>query len=252
MMRWPQVMEYRKDISRFMVHLTRDDRGTDENGATARDNFLNILASRTIGAYRPHCLHTKRLPDAHRSKFKVACFTECPLSQIEHMAGSIPGRQISLEPWGFVFHREFLIEMNAQPVTYINSYGSDQSVRDAYDAIFESSLKMDFAGSKWKVLPFVSAMHDGCDFAWEREWRRRGSLSFEISDIVCAVVPDDVDLEVKKKLAASAIPMYSPGWNLERMIEESGRQQRRVQRLASPKHARQASGKADNSSGMTR
>jgi hypothetical protein len=152
------------------------------------------------------------------------------------MAGSIPGRRISLEPWGFVFQREFLIEKNAQPVTYINSYGSDQSVREAYDAIFESSLKMDFVGSKWKVLPFVSAMHDGCDFAWEREWRLRGRLSFETSDIVCAVVPDDVDREVKNKLAALAIPMYSPGWNVERMIEESGRQQRRTKRLALQMH----------------
>lgn len=228
----PEVTEHREDISRYMVHLTRDD--TDQNGGPARDNFLGILASETIAAYRPHCLHASQLPDVHRKKFNVACFTECPLSQIQHMVGWMPGRKIQLEPFGFVFRREFLMERNAQPVTYINTYGDDKGVREAYDAIFETALKMKFTGSKWKVLPFLSAMHERYDFGWEREWRHRGPLSFEISDIVCAVVPDDVDLEIKKKLAHLAIPMYSPGWNVERLIDESGRQQRRVKRLALP------------------
>ena len=150
----PEVTEHREDISRYMVHLTRDD--TDQNGGPARDNFLGILASETIAAYRPHCLHAGQLPDVHRKKFNVACFTECPLSQIRHMVGWMPGRKIQLEPFGFVFKREFLMERNAQPVTYINTYGDDKGVREAYDAIFETALKMKFTGSKWKVLPFLA------------------------------------------------------------------------------------------------
>jgi hypothetical protein len=43
------VTDNRTDISRFMVHLTRDDRG-EEHGATARANFENMLA--------PSPLHT--------------------------------------------------------------------------------------------------------------------------------------------------------------------------------------------------
>jgi hypothetical protein len=76
-------------------------------------------------------------------------------------------------------------------------------------------------------------MHARYDFGWEKEWRHLGDLSFEYDDIECAVVPDDVALGIKIELADLAITMYSPGWSLERMVEESRKQQRRVRRRAS-------------------
>jgi hypothetical protein len=113
----PEVTQYRDDISRFMVHLTRDDRPTDtEHGMEAADNFLNILRTRQIVALRPHYLHASKVPERHKRKVNVCCFTEFPLSQIEHMIGYMPGRQVQLEPFEFVFKREFLIEKPAQPV----------------------------------------------------------------------------------------------------------------------------------------
>jgi hypothetical protein len=230
-----EAAQDRHDISRFMVHLTRDDRNTFfENGRPARDNFLSILDSQQITAFGSHCLHRPKIPDFHQKKFWVTCFSETPLDQVQHLVGFIRGRHIALDSYGFIFRREFLIANNAQPVTYVSSYGEDQSRRQGYDAIFESALAMKFTGSRWKVLPFVSAMHEKYDFTWEREWRILGSLSFQISDIACAIVPEDVDLEIKKRLASLAIPMFSPDWGLERMVEESGNQQRRVKRLASP------------------
>ena len=125
----PDVTHHREDISRFMVHLTRDDRQTDqEQGASAEENFLNILNSKTIVALRAHCLHAGSVPEPHREKFSVCCFTECPLSQIEHMIGDLPGRRIQLEPFGLVFKREFLMEKPAQPVIYVNIYIDDKGV----------------------------------------------------------------------------------------------------------------------------
>jgi hypothetical protein len=61
-----------------------------------------------------------------------------------------------------------------------------------------------------------------------------GNLDFELDDLECVVVPDDVSLKLKSMLAELAIPMYSPGWSLERMVEESRKQQRRVKRQLSP------------------
>jgi hypothetical protein len=230
----PEVTQYREDISRFMVHLTRDDRATDaERGMETVDNFLNILRTRQILALRPHCLHASRVPERYKDRFQVCCFTECPLSQIEHMIGYMAGRQVQLEPFGFVFKREFLMEKPAQPVFYVNSYGDDKSVRDGFDKVFEIAERSKFAGKTWKVLPFLSAMHARYDFGWEKEWRHLGDLPFEYDDIECAVVPEDVALEIKTELADLAITMYSPGWNLERMVEESRKQQRRVRRRAS-------------------
>lgn len=87
------------------------------------------------------------------------------------------------------------------------------------------------------MLPFINTMQNGYDFAWEREWRINGPLSFELSNLQFCIVPDNVDLSVKKKLAKLAIPMFSPGWDMERMMLESAKQQRRVMRMAREKAA---------------
>src|SRR5262245_41280960 len=69
-------------MSRFMVHLTRDDR-TEVGGATAREKFENMLRVGEITALRPHCLHAKYIPEDKRDLFAVSCFTETPLSQVK-------------------------------------------------------------------------------------------------------------------------------------------------------------------------
>ena len=90
----------REDISRFVVHLTRDDTETFGNGgATARENFESIIRHGCILAYRAHCLFNPKLselPEQTQHKFKVACFTEVPLNQIHLLVRDIPGRQCNL------------------------------------------------------------------------------------------------------------------------------------------------------------
>ncbi len=71
----------REDISRFVIHLTRDDTSDFSNGGSARENFEAIISERSISAYRPHCLHINRIPENLKTKFSVACFTEAPLNQ---------------------------------------------------------------------------------------------------------------------------------------------------------------------------
>lgn len=232
------MIEKRSDISKLIVHLTRDDTNTFQDaGRRAKDNFLSILDSLEVTAYRAHSLYGAKVSSLHEKKFHVTCFTETPLTQINKLARHIKGRQIQLEPWGFAFNREFMIERGAQQVFYVNSYPANDPVRDAFDQIFESAKASNFTGVKWKVLPFVSAIQPGCDFGWERELRIRGSMSFEHDDVVCAIVPENVSPEIRKKLARLAIPLYTPGWSLERFVIESRNQQQRVKRLAVPKPA---------------
>ena len=130
--------------------------------------------------------------------------------------------------------REFLMEKPAQPVFYVNSYCEDKGTREAFDRVFEIASRSKFTGKTWKLLPFLSAMHARYDFGWEKEWRHLGHLDFEFDDLECVVVPEDVSQKIKRMLAELAIPMYSPGWSLERMVEESRKQQRRVKRHLSP------------------
>lgn len=231
-----EMIERRADMSKLNVHLTRDNTNTHgEDGAPARDNFLSILQDCEIRARQAHSLYAAKVPLLYRKSFHVSCFTETPLTQINRLARHINGRRIQLEPWGFAFNREFMIENGAHPVTYVNSYPANDPVREAYDEIFESAVNLKFRKDRWKVLPFISAIQPGYDFGWEREVRIRGPLKFEHSDIVCAIVPENVGVDIRQKLAKLAIPMYTPGWSLERFVIESRSQQQRVLRVATAK-----------------
>lgn len=233
MIRRREVTLRREDISRFVVHLTRDDSGEWEGaGQVARLNFLDIYHQRRILALEAHCLHAKKMTLKQRKKCRVACFTEMPLTAIRHAVSPIPGRRIQLEPYGFVFKREFIIQNGAQQVQYVNSYAGNSGVRVGYDSVFRIAAKSDFSGKMWRTLPFVSAMHDGCDFSWEREWRILGDLRFNYSDLVCVILPEEGSGPLKFSIAQKGISWIAPDWEAEQIIESLSDQQRRTRRLS--------------------
>ncbi|HTQ39422.1 MAG TPA: hypothetical protein VMJ32_10355 [Pirellulales bacterium] len=228
----PDVIEHREDVSRFMIHLTRDDSNEWKGGGgTARQNFLDIYRQRTILALRAHCLHAWKMTSSQEMKCRVACFSAMPLSSIKHIAKPIQCRQIGLEPYGFVFKRNFIIEKGGQEVTNVNSYAGNDAVRASYDRAFEIAAKNNFTGKLWRQLPFVSAMNERYDFFWEREWRVLGNVEFIYSDLVCVILPEDSNGPLKFGLAQKGISWISPEWGLERIVEELADQQKRTRRL---------------------
>ena len=234
-----RAIEGRGDISRFVVHLTRDDSADFTNGASALENFASIVQDRRVRAYRAHCLHAKRIPKRLRRKFAVSCFTETPLSVLHLLARNIPGRRIRLSELGLVFSREFLIENGAQPALYINSYGDNLWLKDAADEICDIAEDQDFRKCKlWRLLPFLNAMHEGYDFTWEREWRVRGDLKFTPKDIVCAILPEYDAMDWKEKFLQQGIPVISPGWSTERIVSELSGQARKARRRWVAKRSR--------------
>ena len=105
-------MDGRNDLSRSVIHLTRDDRGDAEDGVhgqRAEANFRGIIDSRQILALKPHCLHGDLIPEAHRERFAVCCVTEVPLSELHLLTRPIDGRRIELSEYGIAFTREFLM-----------------------------------------------------------------------------------------------------------------------------------------------
>lgn len=224
----------REDISQFVVHLTRDDRGSFDNGSTARDNFISIYKQKTIMANRAHCLHNRMissLPELVQQEMRVACFTEVPLNQIHLLIRPIPGRQVEFAPYGFVFKKSYIVRRGAQPAIYVNSYNGNMFLREAADALFEKAKAEDFQSSLWKFLPFLNAMHENYDFTWEREWRVRHRLEFSAKDLVCVILPQDSELELKKSFSKGGIAVISPGWNYEQIVAELARQQRETVRV---------------------
>lgn len=226
----------REDLSRFIIHLTRDDRGTFPNGKAARDNFQDILKTRQILSVRPHCYFMdalKKCPKSFRAKFDVACLSEVPLNQLQHVVGNIPGRRIKLEAYGLVFTKEFIIASGGQPAIYINSYNGNGWLRESAFAWFEAALKdKDPKLKLWRMLPFINAMNERHDFSWEREWRVQGNLVFTRADVVCVILPAEGEGELKKRFAQRGIAVISPGWTYDQIVVELARQQRSTKDFA--------------------
>jgi hypothetical protein len=230
------VTDKREDISRFVIHLTRDhgDKALaeilEENTyRSARSNLISILKGRKVEARNAHCLHGKKLngvPQDIQNQFKVVCFTEIPLHQIHQVIGHIEGRDIEFQPYGLVFRKRFLIEKGAQPAIYINSYQGNMFHRVGADALFARASADNFNDFSWRLLPLLNAMHEKYDFTWEREWRVCGDFAFDVSDIVCLILPAEGDEDLKRVAAGAGVAAISPGWTYEQIVAEMARQQR--------------------------
>lgn len=227
-----RAVEGRNDLSRFVVHLTRDDQKDDPvHGRTAEENFEGIMNRLMIYALRPHCLHKTQIPDKHREKFAVCCFTEVPLQELHLLTRSIKGRRNQYSDYGVVFSREFLMLKGAQPAIYLNSYGKNSDLSEAADRIFELAKAEGFRGKLSRLIPYMNHMNEGYDFAWEREWRIVGDLKFELEDIVCLILPEQGEMALKREFLESGVPVISPGWTTERIIDEFSKQARRARRI---------------------
>lgn len=227
------ILEKREDLSRFVVHLTRDDR-EDNDGDTARENFEEILVDKKIISLKPHCVFNNKIdeiPNSLKKHFKVACFTEIPLNQIHLLTQKIKGRKIKLEPYGFVFLKEFMISRGAQPAVYINSYDNNLNLRKAVDDLFELAIKRKFKDSFYQLFPLLNAMHERYDFTWEREWRIVGGLKFSLKDIVCVILPEEGEDDLKEKFAIYGISVVSPGLTYEQIVATLALQQRTTKKI---------------------
>jgi len=228
------AMQKRDDMSPFMIHLTRNDAGeySDSSvGGSARENFESILEDKRIIAVEPHCLHgdlIRKLPGKTQRQFRVACFTETPISHLKRFLEVRRG--VQLEAYGFVFERDFLYEKDAQPAIYFSEYYGNKAQRQAFDKVYSIAAKGNFTGKTWRILPFVNVMHDGHDFAWEREWRVAADVEFDFSDLVCVILPE-CEHGLRKKMAAEAIPAIDPDWNHDQVVQEFRKQQRRTRQI---------------------
>jgi hypothetical protein len=223
--------QHRTDYSRCIVHLTRDDRKSFTNGASARENLLQILRNKSIWSIKPHCIYNNEISKFGKEKqagYRVACFTEVPLSQLHLLVQEIPGRKIKLEPYGVVFTKEFIASKGGQPAIYVNSYDGNVRVREAVDYLFSVATSSDEHKILRRIVPFMNAMHEQYDFTWEREWRTTKSLNFKLSDLVCIILPEKGEDDIKEKAIKAGIAVISPGWTYEQIITELADQQRKT------------------------
>jgi len=228
----------REDMSRFLVHLTRD-----YDGLSAKDNLINILNDKTIEARNAHCLVMHKIKEMDFStvlqdEFCTVCFTEAPLTQIKQLVKNIEGRRIKLEPYGLVFWKEELFDRGASPAIYLNAKGTSVSrfLLDEFNDIFKNikTLKklQKVESSHYKNIvnyySLINIVNDKHDFMWEREWRHHGDFKFKYVDIVAIIAnkPDEFETLCKKECDPKVfaylerLPVIAPGWTYEELIEE--------------------------------
>lgn len=232
-----KIPEEREDLSRFLVHLTRD-----YDGEKAHSNLFSILTDKTIFARNAHCLVMHKIKKMGcspvlQNEFNTVCFTETPLTQIKRLLATDENHKIRLKPYGLIFWKTRLFEMGASPAVYINAKGTliDKFLLDEFDNIFENittlrTLKVSNPRHYKNIVHYYSLINvvkNSHDFMWEREWRYRGDFKFRYGDIVAIIAgnPDGFEKacrrEFKRKVFeyVRKIPIIYPGWSYEELIE---------------------------------
>ncbi len=217
------VLNFREDLSPFIVHLTKRGYFNSEiKFQTAKSALENIIKSKQlICAKYPkvnslfknnmsvacYGMNTSRMDeDEMRELFSSVSFTETPLNEV-HSLLNINNHSVNLEPYGLVFLRKELEAKGVSPVLYLNNILGDKDtmvrtlcdLKDTNLAVATKLLPMISIFGK-KLTPAPSTPHvDGekyrdIDFLWEREWRypySEGPLRFNREDIFIGLCPDD-------------------------------------------------------------
>lgn len=227
----------RDDISRFVVHLTRNYKGE-----SPRNNLINILEDRVIEARTAHCLFSPLFKSLQftkvlKGRFKTVCFTETPLNQIGRLCVLIPGRQIRLQPYGLVFYKSTVLERGGSPAIYINVQGTQirnyllkqfrehfKGIRSLRRFAIEQRQHHKQIIQYYSLINIMASHHD---FAWEREWRYSGDFKFKYFDIV-AIIAHDPDAFTEycqqsitgpRSRSIRKIPVISPNWSYEQIVD---------------------------------
>jgi len=216
-----ELLDKKQDYSPFLVHLTRD--GIDELGdiaVPAKDVLTQILDENTLRAYNyTYCYfgpNLKQQSSPLQDKFKVVCFTETPLDQIDVLLTDVIERDFKLEPYGLVFEKRYIREKGGNPVFYVTK----EIARPLYDSLYnplctEANEQID--EKTCKLLALVTLCEERNDWHWEREWRIVGDLVFELSDIYCGLCPKE---EIPNFESKYGVTFIDPSWGISKILDK--------------------------------
>lgn len=202
-----EFLDRKRDFSPLLVHLTRDD-----GIVAAKDVLTAILDGRTLQAYNHFCLFSPSLKSSNdaslEDKFKVVCFTETPIDQIDILLSSVKGRNIKLDPYGLVFKKKYIKHSRGNPVFYVTKKLASPLWTLYWNQPSDEACRL---------LALVSLYDERIDFHWEREWRIAGDLVFSLDDIYCGLCPqDDID---GFESSYEPVKFISPHWGINKILD---------------------------------
>jgi hypothetical protein len=126
-----EFLDKKRDYSPLLVHLTKDD---DE--FHAKDVLNIILNENILRAYNHYCYFSKALDETKsaplQNEFRVVCFTETPIDQINVLLMELSGRNFKPKPYGLVFKKAYIREKGGNPVFY----ATKKIAKPMYDLLY--------------------------------------------------------------------------------------------------------------------
>ena len=222
-----ELLHRRTDLSTFLVHLTKTTQVDSGESVAARENLISIIdALGGIG-----CIEARREQGMAKGKGvpnqSVVCFTETPLEHAWTLFQDIEGRQERLEPYGVVFSKIWARSKGVNPVWYIEGSNEGEWLTKPIDRIVATDANeanKDILCEFFNLTPFFEPMGtwpaSRKEFWWEREWRKIGDLTFNWTDLVAILCPEEDHTFISDSLNGDAIrrKLLDPTWGLERMI----------------------------------
>jgi len=206
-----EFLDKKKDYSPFLVHLTRN------NGERSSKEILEcILKEQVLKAYNYFCLFNNKLNvlnDDIKNRFKVVCFTETPIDQINLLLERVQGRNKRFESYGLVFEKNYIRKKvrGGNPTFY-----AAESLFDTLWQIYESAEDSNFSHEEYNFLALVNKYDTNVDFHWEREWRITGNFKFELAEIFCGLCPEK-EMTFFETIY-SPVKFISPTWGINKIL----------------------------------
>lgn len=242
------ILNFRTDISPFLVHLTRNKQAATATATSpgipaifAKDVLAKILAdSQLIPSCTPFSDAKFGLPypellamdsETKCRFFGAISFTETPISQI-HCLLEIAARTINLQPYGLVFLKQRLRERGVGPIFYFNNEIKDKdpvmqalcSLIGSHPEVAEIFLPMISNFGQRITSPNAAQQTTTVDFLWEREWRlpsRYGAFGFTSEDVFVGLCPHDEITKFEGYFPGVGFidPLRSMSWYATKLID---------------------------------
>lgn len=210
-----EFLDKKRDFSPLLVHLTKDD---DANMMYAKDALDMILGQKTLKAFNHFCLFSPNLEELQniplQDKFKVVCFTETPIDQINVLLTEVSGRNFKPKPYGLVFKKDYIRQQQkGNPVFYVT-----KEIAHPLWSLYWSLLEEEQSSAETcKLLALVNRFDESVDFHWEREWRIVGNLQFKLDDIFCGLCPEEDMPYFENKYPVIFI---DPDWGINKILDK--------------------------------
>ena len=119
-------LDKKRDYSPYLVHLTKDSCVDVDDGGefevSAKEWLDQILDEKILRTFNHFCFFSPTLKESQiaslQDKFKVVCFTETPITQINVILNKVKGRRFEPAQYGLVFTKQYIRRKGGNPVFY--------------------------------------------------------------------------------------------------------------------------------------